>query len=201
MHIQKFLLITILLVTNAKGQTQDTPALEPTVYELPNLIVTGTLWDMPIKDVAESVTVFNESALKDKQANHFQDLVNFVPNLTNTGGNNRTRYFQIRGMGENSQFEGETPDLSVRFLIDDFDFTGIGGIATLFDLKQVEVIRGAQTSAYGVNASAGIIKLSTNEVNGDASSKAQISTGTNNQRSFGYATGGTLGDGPNAKTN
>ena len=201
MHIQKFLLITILLVTNAKGQTQDTPALEPTVYELPNLIVTGTLWDMPIKDVAESVTVFSESALKDKQANHFQDLVNFVPNLTTTGGNNRTRYFQIRGMGENSQFEGETPDLSVRFLIDDFDFTGIGGIATLFDLKQVEVIRGAQTSAYGVNASAGIIKLSTNEVNGDASSKAQISTGTNNQRSFGYATGGTLGDGPNAKTN
>ena len=75
MHIQKLLLITFLVVANAKGQTQDTPSLEPTVYELPDLIVTGTLWDTPIKDVAESVTVFSEGALQDRQANYLQDLV------------------------------------------------------------------------------------------------------------------------------
>ena len=200
MHIQKLLLITFLVVANAKGQTQDTPSLEPNVYELPDLIVTGTLWDTPIKDVAESVTVFSEGALQDRQANHLQDLVTAIPNLTATGGNNRSRYFQLRGMGENSQFEGETPDLSVRFLIDDFDFTGIGGIASLFDVSQLEVIRGAQTSAYGVNASAGIIKLSTNEANGEEVSKAKVSIGTHNQRSFGYATGGILGDKASSKT-
>ena len=200
MHIQKLLLITFLVVANAKGQTQDTPELEPTVYELPDLIVTGTLWDTPIKDVAESVTVFSEGALQDRQVNYLQDLVTEIPNLTATGGNNRSRYFQLRGMGENSQFEGETPDLSVRFLIDDFDFTGIGGIASLFDVSQLEVIRGAQTSAYGVNASAGIIKLSTNEANGEEVSKAKVSIGTHNQRSFGYATGGILGDKTSSKT-
>ena len=200
MHIQKLLLITFLVVANAKGQTQDTPALEPIVYELPDLIVTGTLWDTPIKDVAESVTVFSEGALQDRQANYLQDLVTAIPNLTATGGNNRSRYFQLRGIGENSQFEGETPDLSVRFLIDDFDFTGIGGIASLFDVSQLEVIRGAQTSAYGVNASAGIIKLSTNEADGEEASKAKVSIGTHNQRSFGYATGGILGDKASSKT-
>lgn len=200
MHIQKLLLITFLVVANAKGQTQDTPALEPTVYELPDLIVTGTLWNTPIKDVAESVTVFSEGALQDRQANYLQDLVTAIPNLTATGGNNRSRYFQLRGMGENSQFEGETPDLSVRFLIDDFDFTGIGGIASLFDVSQLEVIRGAQTSAYGVNASAGIIKLSTNEANGEEVSKAKVSIGTHNQKSLGYATGGILGDKASSQT-
>ena len=201
MHIQKLLLIAILFIANAEAQTQDSPSLKSTVYELPDLIVTGTLWDTPIKDVSESVTLYNNTALKDRQAIHFQDLVNAVPNLTATGGNNRTRYFQLRGLGENSQFEGETPDLSVRFLIDDFDFTGIGGIAPLFDTKQVEIIRGAQTSAYGVNASAGIIKLTTNEVTEEETTKAKLSLGTNNQRSIGYATGGVLGDKTNSKIN
>lgn len=200
-HKFKLLLITIAAVAYANGQTQNTLKTESSVYELPDYIVTGTLWDTPIQNVTESVTLFSETTIKDREATHFQDLVNAIPNLTVTGGNNRSRYFQLRGLGENSQFEGETPDLSVRFLIDDFDFTGIGGIASLFDLKQVEVIRGAQSSAYGVNASAGIIKLSTNEANGEEGSKAKLSIGTHDQRSFGYATGGTLGDKTNSKTN
>jgi outer membrane receptor protein involved in Fe transport len=201
MHKFKLLLITILLAVNANGQSPNTPVLESSVYELPDYIVTGTLWNTPIQNVPQSVTLFSETAVEDRQALYFQDLVNAVPNLTMTGGNNRARYFQLRGMGENSQFEGETPDLSVRFLIDDFDFTGIGGIASLFDLKQVEVIRGAQSSAYGVNASAGIIKLSTNEANSEEATKAKLSLGTHNQRSLGYATGGILGDKATSKTN
>ena len=199
MHILKLLFIALLLVVNLKAQILDTPELQSDTYELPDLIVTGLLWDTPVKKVAESVTLFSEPALEGRQALFFQDLTEMIPNLTVTGGNNRSRYFQIRGLGENSQFEGETPDLSVRFLVDDFDFTGIGGIASLFDLKQVEVIRGAQTSAYGVNASAGIIKLSTNEANGESTSKLKVSIGTKNQRFSGYATGGTLGG--NSKTN
>ena len=46
-------------------------------------------------------------------------------------------------------------------MIDDFDFTGIGGIANLFDIDQVEVVHGPQSSAYGATASAGVIKIST----------------------------------------
>ncbi|MGB0375490.1 MAG: TonB-dependent receptor plug domain-containing protein, partial [Opitutales bacterium] len=112
MHKFKLLLITIVVVAYANGQTLNTPKTESSVYELPDYIVTGTLWDTPIQNVSESVTLFSETAIKDRQAIHFQDLVNAIPNLTVTGGNNRSRYFQLRGLGENSQFEGETPDLS-----------------------------------------------------------------------------------------
>ena len=198
MHIIKLLFIALLLVVNLKGQSIDTLELQSDAYELPDFNVTGLLWDTPFRNVAESVTLLSESALEDRQALFFQDLTEVIPNLTVTGGNSRSRYFQIRGLGENSQFEGETPDLSVRFLVDDFDFTGIGGIASLYDLKQVEVIRGAQTGAYGVNASAGIIKLYTNEANGESTSKFKFNIGTYNQRFLGYATGGKLGDNPNA---
>ena len=53
------------------------------------------------------------------------------------------RYFQIRGIGERSGYQG-TPNSSVGFLIDDIDYSGQGGIATLFDVDQVEVFRGPQ---------------------------------------------------------
>jgi iron complex outermembrane receptor protein len=75
---------------------------------------------------------------------HFGDLVDQIPNLTWTGGTSRPRYFQIRGIGENSQYEGETPDSAVRFLVDDLDFTGLGTLGSTFDVQQVEVLRGPQ---------------------------------------------------------
>ena len=50
---------------------------------------------------------------------HFQDLINHVPNLNFAGGTSRPRYFQIRGIGERSQYFGEgSPNHSVSYEID-----------------------------------------------------------------------------------
>ena len=110
-----------------------------------------------------SVTVLNQAALADKGVQHFEDVINAIPNLTWTGGTSRPRYIQIRGIGENSQFEGETPDSSVRFLVDDLDFTGLGTIGNLFDVQQIEVLRGPQAGAFGANAAGGMIRIVTND--------------------------------------
>lgn len=162
------------------------------VYQLPDLNVTATLRENSLEATPESVSLLDKNQVHNQSAERFEDLVDSLPNLTVTGGTNGARYFQIRGTGENSQFEGETPDLSVRFLIDDFDFTGIGGIASLFDVAQVEVIRGAQSGAYGVSAAGGIIKITTEKPNLDAENKASISLGKNNLRTLSYASGGAL---------
>jgi hypothetical protein len=53
----------------------------------------------------------------------------------------RARHFQIRGIGERSGYE-RTPNSAVGFLIDDIDYSGQGGIATTFDVEQIEVHRG-----------------------------------------------------------
>ena len=90
-----------------------------------------------------------DAALRAGAIRHFGDLVDQIPNLTWTGGTSRPRYFQIRGVGENSQYEGETPDASVRFVVDDLDFTGLGSLAGTFDVNQVEVLRGPQAGAFG----------------------------------------------------
>ena len=114
--------------------------------QLAPLRVTADLWESSLDRIPASVSVYDGTALRDG-VRHFGDLVDQIPNLTWTGGTSRPRYLQIRGIGENSQYEGETPDSAVRFLVDDLDFTGLGMVAATFDVEQVEVLRGPQAGA------------------------------------------------------
>ena len=162
------------------------------VHELPELVVTATLWETDLLRTTNSTTAIDSSDLESNGSLHFQDLIEVIPNLTWTGGTSRPRYFQIRGIGENSQFEGETPDSTVRFLIDDLDFTGLGSIGNLFDIQQVEVLRGPQAGAFGVNAAGGLIKLVSNDPTPYWSGQAEGTIGQDNLRGGGIAFGGPL---------
>lgn len=156
------------------------------------LRVTADLWASPLDQMAASVTVFDDHTLRDTGVLHFGDLIDQVPNLTWTGGTSRPRYFQIRGIGENSQYEGETPDSSVRFLVDDLDFTGLGSLASTFDLSQVEVLRGPQAGAFGANAAAGVIRLVTESPTPYWTGRIETTFGEDDLRAGGVAIGGPL---------
>jgi iron complex outermembrane recepter protein len=131
------------------------------VVELEPVRVTADLWQSPLERLPASVSVYNGATLSTQGIGHVGDLAAQVPNLTWTGGTARPRFYQIRGIGENSHYEGETPDAAVRFLVDDLDFTGLGGIGATFDTQQVEVLRGPQAGAFGANAAGGVIRLVT----------------------------------------
>jgi outer membrane receptor protein involved in Fe transport len=126
---------------------------------LEEVVVSASLLrDLPLQYVPTSVSVLDERTLSAPGQQHFQDVLARVPNLNWAGGTSRPRYFQIRGIGEREQYEG-APSPSVGFLIDDVDFSGIGMAATLFDVSQVEVLRGPQGTRLGANALAGIISV------------------------------------------
>ena len=126
---------------------------------LEEVVVTASLLrEQALKDVPASVTVLDSATLRAAGQQHFEDVLSLIPNLNWAGGTSRPRYFQIRGIGEREQYEG-APNPSVGFLIDDVDFSGIGMPATLFDMQQVEVLRGPQGTRYGANALAGLISL------------------------------------------
>ena len=126
---------------------------------LEEVIVTASvLRGQALKDVPASVTVLDAATLRAAGQQHFEDVLSLIPNLSWAGGTSRPRYFQIRGIGEREQYEG-APNPSVGFLIDDVDFSGVGMPATLFDMQQVEVLRGPQGTRYGANALAGLISL------------------------------------------
>ena len=160
--------------------------------QLATTVVTGDLWESDLQSTTASVTVFDETRLQDNGTLHFEDIINAIPNVTWTGGSSRPRYIQIRGIGENSQYEGEKPDSSVRFLIDDLDLTGLGTIGNLFDVKQVEVLRGPQAGAFGANAAGGVIKIVTNDPTPYWTGQVEGTVGEDSLVAGGLAVGGPI---------
>ena len=82
-----------------------------------------------------SIVLLSSKEIDNQAVNHFEELSYLVPNLNFAASDSRARYFQIRGIGERSGYQG-TPNSSVGFLIDDIDYSGQGGIATTFDIDQ-----------------------------------------------------------------
>mgnify|MGYP001246819969 FL=1 len=138
--------------------------LIPTVIESDQIIVSAGLSDESILNTATSIHIFTDDHIRASGANNLQLLTEQIPNLNWAGGTSRPRYFQIRGIGERSHYFGEgPPNFSVGFVIDDMDFSGLGMIANLYDLDQIEIFRGPQSSVYGANALAGLISLKSND--------------------------------------
>jgi outer membrane receptor protein involved in Fe transport len=191
MRLPKPILLSGALLCNAVRADEVTPT-DAAPIQLDPLRVTADLWETPLDRIAASVSVYGPETLDAGSVRHFGDLVDQIPNLTWTGGTSRPRYFLIRGVGENSQFEGETPDSSVRFLVDDLDFTGLGMVGSTFDVRQVEVLRGPQAGAFGANAAGGVVRLVTNEPTPYATGTVEGTAGTDGLREAGVAIGGPL---------
>jgi len=155
------------------------------------LTITADFRAKTLEDSTVSVSVLEKESLEERGASHIENALNIAPNVNISSGGSRSKYFQIRGIGERSQFiEPKNP--SVGLYIDNMDFSRSGGSATLFDVEQVEVIRGPQGTKYGSNALAGIIKLSTTEPTNERKGHIESTIGNYGQKSFGIAAGGPL---------
>jgi outer membrane receptor protein involved in Fe transport len=158
---------------------------------LDEIVVTAGFRERPVKELPASVSVLDAEFIEDNAVQHFEELIDVVPNLNWSGDGHRARYFQIRGVGELEQYQG-APNPSVGFLIDDIDFSGIGSIATLFDVESVEVLRGSQGSRYGANALGGLIYVKSQTPGPEWHGRLRLSAGDDDARSFGVALGGAL---------
>ena len=170
-------------------------ALSNSVFaqEIDEIIVYGDLRESEIEDVPTSVTVLDEALIRQRNASHFEEMVAAAANLNLSNGASRARFFQIRGVGERGQFT-EPLNPSVGLLIDGVDFSGIGGISTLFDVEQIEVFRGPQGTLYGANALAGLISLRSHAAEHEPSGRLRLEAGDYGVRSLGAAYGGSLSD-------
>lgn len=157
------------------------------------IVVTADFRGRSANDVPASVSILTGKFIEEAAVQHFEELVNVVPNLNWSGDGHRARYFQIRGVGELEQYQG-APNPSIGFLIDDIDFSGIGTVATLFDVGSIEVLRGSQGSRYGANALGGLIYMRSTEPSAERDGRAQLTVGDDDAVTFGAAFGGALND-------
>jgi iron complex outermembrane receptor protein len=126
--------------------------------QLEEVVITATLMDSDVSRL--SATTLTESDMTARGAAHFEDLLTLVPNISASSGSSRQRFFQIRGVGERSQFI-EPVNPSVVLLQDGVDISGLGGALTSFDTAQIDVLRGPQGAIMGAGALAGLISIET----------------------------------------
>ncbi len=79
-----------------------------------------------------------------------------IQGLTSAGGTSRSRYFQIRGIGERSSYEA-MPNESVAVILDNVDYSGVGGVLDLTGMESIEVYKGPQNTLIGPSSLAGMI--------------------------------------------
>lgn len=159
--------------------------------DLAEVVVTAALRAAPETEVPASVTVLDTGVLRDAGQQSLQDVLGLVPNLNWAGDTSRPRYFQLRGIGELEQYQG-APNPSVGFLIDDIDFSGLGSAGTLYDIGQLEVLRGPQATRYGANALAGLIYLRSADPTPQLTARADLEAGDYNTRSYGAVVSGPV---------
>ncbi len=174
--------------------TSDHRPKNDTSVNLENKIVIADLREGTFQtEISTSISVLDSETIEAAGTQHFEDILSLVPNLNWSAGSNRPRYFQIRGIGERSQYEG-APNPSVGFVVDDIDFSALGGVATLFDVEQIDVLRGPQGTRYGANGLAGLIYVKTFAPEFENSYKFESLIGDDGDLALGFRATGGLSD-------
>ena len=189
--LNRFVMISLLATVAAPAFAQEAPADESGLSEI---IVTAQRRDENLQDVPLSVTAIGGEKLNNIAAAgaDIRFLSARVPSLIVESSFGRTfPRFYIRGLGNTDfDFNASQP---VSLIYDDVVLENpiLKGFP-VFDIAQVEVLRGPQGTLFGRNTPAGIVKFDSVKPGKDTNGYLRASYGRFNQVSLEGAVGGQL---------
>lgn len=146
-----------LLPTNvqAQGATSE--------VEIEKIIVTGQKLKRSLLETKESVSVITSDYIEANPVLEIDDLYDVTPNVFSLSAGER---FGLRGISQDAASTGGgSGDLGVIY-IDGVSYTGFASrfnSKDTWDIKQVEILRGPQSTNVGRNALIGAVVVSTNQ--------------------------------------
>lgn len=155
------------------------------------IIVTGQKLDMALEDVTSSVKVVSALEIAREPVSDLYDLVERIPNVNGSSGD---LGFAIRGIdqrGVGGAGRGQTLTIYV-------DDAALGNYTTFFgpleswDLGQVEVFRGPQSTNFGRNSLAGAIYVRSRDPSYDPDLRWRLEAGEYDAFQIAAAGGGSL---------
>lgn len=168
----------------------------PASAVLEEIIVTAQRRAENVQNVPISMSTMNGQELDDlfTSGEDVLALAGRIPSFHAESSNGRVApRFYIRGLG-NTDFDLAASQ-PVSMYIDEVVMENVVLKSTpLFDVSQVEVLRGPQGSLFGRNTSAGLIKFATNDPSQDREIKLNASYGTHNSVTVGAVMSGALTD-------
>src|SRR5690606_28435782 len=186
-----------VLAQDATGQAVETTTTteEADATTLDRVTVTARRRVESIQDVPVAVTAFGEESLRDLQASSIEGLQGAVPNLNivqGRGSANSINVF-IRGIGQPDALHSFDPGVGI--YVDDVYYSRINGaMFSLFDVSQVEVLRGPQGTLYGKNSTGGAIKVTTKNPFDDQGASVELLVGDEGRNEMRLYGGGSLND-------
>lgn len=131
---------------------------------LGEIIVTATRRSENLQNVPVSVTAITSEQLKSQGVFSTADLNNSIPNLQVSSSYGETQpNFTLRGIGVGTEYNSNAAS-PVGVYVDEVyqSFRASQG-QQLYDLSQIEVVRGPQGTLYGRNTTGGAINFNTNK--------------------------------------
>ena len=148
---------------------------------LEEVIVTAERREASLQNTAVAVTAMTQEALTENDISDVTDLSGFVPNLVVSGQEDQSdiKIF-IRGVGTNNPTE--TGDQGVGVYVDGvYAARAQGALALMYDLENVQVLRGPQGTLFGRNNTGGALLLQTKKPRGEYEADLQLSAGSYNR--------------------
>ncbi len=157
------------------------------------ITVQATRRNEAIDTVPVAVTAISGEALRAGNIPDTQSLPMLVPSLAISTSTSEEQggVLRLRGVGttgNNAGLEG-----AVGVFVDGVYQANAGlALQDLYDINQIEVVRGPQSTLYGKNTSAGVINIRTNAPTFDPEAMADVQVGNYDSRTFTGVVSGPL---------
>ena len=164
-------------------------SLQVGAQEIEEIVVSARRRDESLADVPDSLKVFGETFLEDAGVGEITDISNLTPNLFISDYQEVGRAdINLRGLG--SVVVGDSP---VAVLVDGVTLpSSLGVVQELFDVKQIEVLRGPQGALYGRNAIGGAINIVTKDPSDQFEGQIKAGIGKGSARTLGGSISGPV---------
>lgn len=150
-----------VMIGTAHAQNAQTTSLDQSAQNAAvsdTIVVSARKRDEDVTDIPDQVAVFNASTIENAGIDSVEDVTLQIPNfsLVNTQ-NPGTVFLNLRGIGQYRNAEAP-----VAIVIDGVQLVSTDAITQeLYDVQQIEVLKGPQGALFGRNASAGAINIIT----------------------------------------
>lgn len=183
----RFALFGALSCVSATTYSQDTDS----AADLEKIIVTGQKYDRGLQETPASVRVITARDIEEENINNLDDVLDRTANVTSL-----ERGFNIRGIDAFSVSGGGSSFLASVYVdgaVMPERAIQHDGLST-WDVNQVEILRGPQSTLQGRNALAGAIIMRTQDPTYDWQGKTRLVAGNYGQRQGALAFGGPILD-------
>lgn len=154
---------------SVNGSVNQASPLKSDRENLSEIIVTAQKREERIQDVPISISVLSGRDLDSSTFQGATEALNLIPSVVATSdvGLGGTTLLNVRGIGASAaNFGGASP---VAYYLDSVAFGFVKSAfvpdPNVYDLQQIEVLRGPQGTLYGANAENGVIRVITNDAN------------------------------------